>query len=162
MKRILFSFRRYADGVMLLFSKTVVLNLTGNTFYSSTSPSLATVQSSINAYETSLTAAKEGGKGNIAAKNARKQELVEVLVELALDLMKTNNTLEALATTAFPLSKDPQPAPPLGVPVIARVENGESVGQLVVVVEAMPGVQFEDEGTGNSNAFFLSARQVGW
>lgn len=141
MKRILFKFRRYADGVLLIFSKTVHQNLTGNLFYPTTDPTLAALSVSIGDYEVALTVAKEGGKGNVAAKNARKKELVDVLVALALDLMKTNNTLEALSTTAYPLSKDPQPAPPLGVPVITRVENGESVGQLIVVMEAMPGVK---------------------
>jgi hypothetical protein len=141
MKRILFKFRRYADGVLLIFAKTVRQNLSGNLFYPTTDPTLAALSTIIGNYEVSLTVAKEGGKGNIAAKNARKQELVDALVALAFDLMKTNATLEALSTTAFPLSKEPQPLPPLGVPVITRVENGESVGELVVVVEAMPGVK---------------------
>lgn len=141
MKRILFAFRRYADGVMLVFSKSVLQNLTSNPFYAAPNPTLAVVQAAINNYDAALSAAKEGGKGNIAAKNARKQELVDLFVDLALDLMKTNNTLEALATTGFPLSKDRQPMPPLGVPVIVRIENGESLGQLVVEVQALPGVR---------------------
>lgn len=141
MKRILFVFRRYADGLMLIFSKLVLQNLTANPFYASTTPGLAALQTAINAYEAAFTAAKEGGKGNIAAKNARKQELVDLLVELALDLMTINNTMEALATTGYPLSKDRQPMPPLGMPVIAGIENGESIGQLIVTVNALPGAR---------------------
>lgn len=141
MKRILFQFRRYADGVLLVFSKTVYQNLTGNTFYPTTSPTLQVFSQTMQAYETSLTAAKEGGKGNIAAKNARKQELVDLLVALAFDLMNTNNSLEALSTTAFPLSKDPQPLPPLAVPVISKIENGESTGELIITVQALKGAK---------------------
>jgi hypothetical protein len=141
MKRILFKFRRYADGVMLVFGKTVLLNLTSNTFYPATTPTLATIQAAINAYDDALAAAKEGGKGNIAAKNARKQDLIDLLVDLAYDLMKTDSSLEALSTTAFPLNKDQQPSPPLGVPVIKKVENGESLGQLIVTVKSLPGAR---------------------
>jgi hypothetical protein len=141
MKRILFRFRRYADVLLLIFSKTVLQNLTGNIFYPTISPTLQIFSETIQAYEAALTAAKEGGKGNIAAKNVRKQELVDLLDALAFDLMKTNNSLEALSTTAFPLSKDPQPLPPLGVPLISKIEGGESTGQLVVTVHALKGAR---------------------
>lgn len=142
MKRIKFEFRYYADGTLLVFSKGVVAALTGNSFFPSVSPSLATVQSSIDAYDAALLLAKEGGKANIAAKKARKKELVNVLVDLALDLMKTAaGNEEMLMSTNYPLAKTPAPLPPISVPVITRIENGESIGQLTVTVKRQEGVK---------------------
>ncbi|MBO9681175.1 MAG: fibronectin type III domain-containing protein [Flavisolibacter sp.] len=142
MKRIKFEFRRYADGVLLVFSKSVVAALTGNAFFPSLSPSLATVQTAINAYDDSLAAAKEGGKANIAAKNARKAELVDVLTNLGLDVMKTcDGNEEMLGTCGFPLIKTPQPQPPLGTPVISKIELGQSTGELLVVIKTLKGAR---------------------
>jgi hypothetical protein len=142
MKKIKFEFRHYSDGQMLVFSKGVHVALTGNAFFPTVSPSLATLQSAITAYDAALSLAKEGGRANVAAKNARKQELVDILVDLALDLMKTAaGNQEMLETTGYPLSKTPAPQPPIGVPVITRIENGESIGELIIKVKRQTGVK---------------------
>lgn len=142
MKKIKFEFRRYSDGKLLVFAKTVVVALTGNPFFPTVSPSLATLQAGIDVYDAALSLAKEGGKGNIGAKNARKAQLVDLLVNLALDLMKTAaGNEEMLLSTGFPLTKTPSPVPPIGIPVIAKIENGNSVGELVVTLEWQPCVR---------------------
>lgn len=142
MKRIKFEFRYYSDGTTLVFSKGVLVALTANAFFPTITPSLATLQTAITAYDDALALAKEGGKANIGAKNARKQELVQVLVEIALDLMKTAvGNVEMLLTTGYPLTKTPAPIGPIGVPVIIKIENGEGTGSLVVTVKALPGVR---------------------
>jgi hypothetical protein len=142
MRRIKFEFRYYSDGTLLVFSKGVLVALTGNTFFPVVTPTLATLQTSITAFDAALSLSKEGGKANVAAKNARRLELLNVLVDLALDLMKTaGGSEEMLVTTAYPLTKNRQPLPPLGVPIISKIEVGESTGELVIVVKSLPGVK---------------------
>ena len=142
MKKIKFEYRYYTDGTILVFSKTVVIALTANAFFPTISPTLATLQTAITAYDDALALAKEGGKANIGAKNARKQELIVILDSIALDLMKTaDGNEEMLLTTGYPLTKTRQPKPPMGVPVIDKIENGEGLGQLVVTVRTLPGAR---------------------
>jgi hypothetical protein len=142
MRRIKFEFRYYSDGAILVFSKGVLVALTGNVFFPTISPGLATLSTAINAYDAALSLAKEGGKANIGAKNARKQELIQILMDIALDLMKTAaGSEEMLLTTGYPLTKTPAPVPPIGIPVIAKIENGESVGSLVITVKRQAGVR---------------------
>src|SRR5678816_2012277 len=103
MRRIKFEFRYYSDGTVLVFSKGVLVALTGNTFFPVLTPTLAALQTSIDAFDAALSLSKEGGKANVAAKNARRLELLNVLVDLALDLMKTAaGSEEMLVTTAYP------------------------------------------------------------
>lgn len=142
MKRIKFEFRRYTDSAALVFGKGVLVALTGNDFFPTVSPSLETLQTAINDYDAALSLAKEGGKAHVGAKNARKQELLDVLTNLAFDLMKTaDGNEEMLLTTGYPLSKAPQPLPPLNTPEIKKIEGGESVGQLVITVKSQPSVR---------------------
>lgn len=142
MRRIKFEFRYYSDGTILIFSKGVLVALTGNAFFPTITPTLATLQTATDAYDAALSLAKEGGKANISAKNARKQELVTILEDIALDLMKTAaGNEEMLSTTAYPLTKVRQPLPPLGVPVIVKIDNGNGTGELVIMAKTLPGVR---------------------
>lgn len=54
MKKIKFEFRYYTDGGILVFSKGVIAALTSNVFFPTISPSLATLQTGINATTTRM------------------------------------------------------------------------------------------------------------
>lgn len=139
MKRIKVGFKRLADAIILLVARTVLQNLTGNLFYVTPTPTLAVLQTAINDYDAALTAAKDRGKNSVAAKNARKEELADLLVQLSNYCMATNSTLEALVSTGFDLTKNRTPVPPVEAPVILKIENGINSGDIIVTIDAVKG-----------------------
>jgi hypothetical protein len=140
MKKIRLNFRKYGDGALLILVQAIIAALTGNAFFPTTQPTLAEFQTAIDAYATALSAAKNRGKTEVAEKNQRKTELIDLLVSLAMDIMNTADGDELkLVSSGFPLSKDRQPKPPLGMPVISKIENGASLGELDVSINPLPG-----------------------
>ena len=141
MKRIKLDFNSYSDGALLLLAKAVVLALTGNLFFPALSnPTLAQFQTGINDYEAALAAAADRGKNSVAAKDASKAELINLLFKMALQCMQqADGNLQALISTAFPLSKSREPQPPLGVPAIEAIEAGINSGELQVNLFSLPG-----------------------
>jgi len=142
MRKIKLGFKKYADAALLLVAQAVLQSLTGNPFYSTPIPGLAVFQTAIDDYSAALTLAKDRGKNNVAAKNARKQELIELMIQLAKYCMLTAGTnLEALISSGFPLTKTPQPAPPIEAPVIIKMDNGVNSGDLAIAVSKSKGSQ---------------------
>jgi hypothetical protein len=143
MKRIKLDFASYSDNALLVLVKACLLALTGNIFFPTlTDPSLAEFQTSVNAYDAALAAAADRSKNNVAAKDARKAELVNVLIRMALQLMKeADGNLEALVSTALPLYKTREPRPPIGIPDIHSIENGLNSGELDVKVFSLSGAR---------------------
>lgn len=142
MRKIRFDFERYADAPLLVLAQAILLALTGNLFFPTTTPTLAAFQTAINAYADALSAAQNRGKNEVAAKNARRQELTDLLVSLGNDITKqANGNEEALVSSGFPLTKTRQPQIPLGIVVIASIEPGLNAGQLDIKINALPGAK---------------------
>lgn len=142
MKRILLNFASYSDAALLVLAQGIHVALTGNPFFTTTSPDLTTFLSVITAYSNALAAAQNRGKDEVGAKNARKAELVALLADLALDIMKqADGNVEALISSGFPLNKSRQPQPPLGIVDIAKIEVGENSGELLVIIKPVPGAR---------------------
>lgn len=143
MKKILLDFSRYADGPLLVLSQAILAALTGNAFFPALSnPSLADFQTAVNAYEAALAAAADRGRNNVAAKYARKTELINLLFKMALQCMKVaDSNLEALISSGFPLSKTKAPLPPLGIVTIDRIELGLNSGELAVFLLSLTGAR---------------------
>lgn len=140
MKRIKLDFGRYSDASLLVLVQAIHAALTGNTFFPTTNPTLPDFLLVINAYANALSAAQNRGKEQVAAKNARRFELEGTLFNLALDIMKTaDGNEEMLASTGFPLTKDRQPQPPIGIPSIAKVEVSDVSGEVKLVLNPLPG-----------------------
>ena len=142
MRKIKFDFYKYADPALLVLVQAILLALTGNLFFPTTAPTLAVLQTAINAYADALSAAQNRGKNEVAAKNARRQELIELLISLGNDItQQANGNEEALVSSAFPLTKTRQPQIPLGIVVIASIEPGLNAGQLDIKINALPGAK---------------------
>lgn len=142
MRKLNLNFGRYTDADLLVQAQSIEVSLTGNTYFPTTSPDLATVQTKINTYSDALSAAKDRSKNNIAAKNAARVDLTNTLVSLGMDLMKTaNGNVQALISTAYPLSKQRQPLPPVGKPQVMKMEDGVNSGELVVIIAALLGAR---------------------
>jgi hypothetical protein len=142
MQRINLGFGRYTDAALLVIAQAILAALTGNTFFPTPTPTLAALQTAVEAYSEALAAAVDGGKTAVAAKNARKQELMDLLVQLGIYVMLTaNGDVEMLSSSAFPLTKDRQPLPPLEKPEITKMESGINSGELHVSINAVKGAR---------------------
>lgn len=139
MKKIKIGFTQFADAVILLIARTVLQNLTGNIYYATPTPTLANFLTCINDYDAALTAAKDRGRNSVAAKNARRKDLVNMMVQLAAYCMATDASLEALISTGFELTKTRTPLPPVEAPVITKMENGINSGDLVIAIGDVKG-----------------------
>lgn len=143
MKRFRLDFINYADGALLILAKVIILSLTDNVFFPNlTNPSLAELQTGVNNYEEALAAAADRGKNNVAAKDASKLALSNLLFKMALQCMQiADGNLQALISTSFPLTKTKEPMPPLGIPVIESIVAGISSGELLVTLFSLPGAR---------------------
>jgi hypothetical protein len=142
MKKINLGFSRYSDAALLVLAQAILAALTGNAFFPTTVPALSLLQTVINDYIAALSAAQEGGRTNVATKNARKQDLVDLLIQLANYVTLTANGDEVMLTSSgFPLSKERQPLPPLGQPEILKLENGVNSGELHITIGKVPGAK---------------------
>lgn len=140
MKKIRLDFGSYSDASLLVLVQGIHAALTGNTFFPTTNPTLPDFLLVINAYANALSDAQNRGKDEIAAKNARRFELEGTLFNLALDIMKTaDGNEEMLVSSGFPLVKERQPKPPMGIPSIAKIEVSDISGELKVVQNKLPG-----------------------
>ena len=125
------------DMDALALGNSVLSSLTGNPLYPSPKVPLATLQTKVNDYNTSLAKADKGSSVDKAQKNADKAALIASLRE---ECDYVNDTAQgdpvALAGCGYPLSKDRQPTV-LGV-AEPKLENGLS-GRLVSSTPAVSG-----------------------
>jgi hypothetical protein len=135
MKKALMPSYDMADQPALALGNAVVTALTGNAYYPTPRVTIASLQSAVNAYTTSLAKADKGSSTDRAQKNADKATLIDLLRQ---ECDYVNDTAQGdpigLAGCGYPLSKDPQPRI-LGI-ADPKLENGLS-GQLI---SSTPGV----------------------
>ena len=138
MTKINLGFGKYTEANLLVAAQAVLAAMTGNLNFPTPTPTLAAVQTSISDYSTALSAAKEGGKTNVAVKNQKKEDVISVLVALANYVTFTSNGDEVMLTSSgFPLNKQREPLPPLGKPEILKLEDGMNIGDLTVTIAGM-------------------------
>ena len=143
MRMINLGFGRYTEANLLIVAQAILAAITAHSdFFPTPIPTLAVFQTGINNYSDALTAAKDGGKTAIAIKNARKAELIALLVQLGNYVTLTaNGDEEQLSSSAFPLRKSNEPMPPLVKPEIGRIEDGVNSGELQATIGAVPGAR---------------------
>jgi hypothetical protein len=138
MKKALMPSFYMADQPALALGNQVLTNLTGNSFYPTPRVPLATLQTALNAYTTSLGKAEKGSSVDKAQKNADKATLIGLLRQECDYVNETalGNPV-ALAGCGYPLSKDPQPSV-LGT-ATPKLEIGDVSGQLISSTPAVDG-----------------------
>lgn len=142
MKKINLGFSRYADAVLLVVAQTILAALTGNLYFPTPTPTLAVLQAAVDDYAAALSAAKDRGKNNVAAKNTRRKELIALLQQLGRYCMLTAGTnIDALISSGFELSKTRQPMPPIEAPSITKMDNGVNSGDLLIAVDRPKGAK---------------------
>lgn len=153
MKKALMPSYEMPDMDALALGNSVMSGLTGNPLFPTPKVSMATLQTKVNSYGTSLAKADKGSSVDKAQKNADKAALIDSLRE---ECDYVNDTAQgdpiALAGCGYPLSKDRQPSV-LGV-AEPRLENGLS-GQLISSTPAVSGgVAYKHQYTENPSGIW--------
>jgi hypothetical protein len=131
------------DGEAPFTDKTTTILewMKNNPKYPTPLPTLAVVQTAFDAYKVATADAAQGGKENIAIRNARRAELVSLLRQLANYVSATaDGDMETLLSSGFPVQKTGRtpigPLPPPNAPVVRR---GPVSGTLLAVTAPVFG-----------------------
>ena len=82
--RVSLAFARKIDTDLIAFTRNVITLMTGNPQYPTPSPALTVVTTAVNALETAVHDALDGGKIAIATRNAARAEMLSLLRQLLL------------------------------------------------------------------------------
>ena len=129
--KVSLSIARATDGNLVIFTDSVISKMTNNAEYPTPTPSLASVQTSLTAFQDALAEAKDGGTSKTAAKNAVREVLLAKLRNLALYVqLECGDDLAALLTSGYEATKPPTPAGVLPAPQQVTLTQGVLSGTL--------------------------------
>jgi hypothetical protein len=130
--RVALSFARKIDTDLIAFVRNVIMLMTGNAQYPTPTPPLAAITTSVNAFETTVHDALDGGRIAIAARNAARVELLALMRQLAAYVQTTCNAdLLALLSSGFEAVRAPSPVGVLPAPGNPRLGLTEKSGELM-------------------------------
>ena len=130
--RVALSFARKIDTDLIAFIRNVITLMTNNTQYPTPTPSLAAITASVNAFETAVHDALDGGKIAIATRNAERMELVALMRQLAAYVQANCDAdLLALLGSGFDAVRAPSPVGTLPPPQNPRLSLTDKSGELM-------------------------------
>src|ERR1041384_5748407 len=137
--RVSLAFARKIDTDLIAFTRNVVTLITGNTQYPTPSPTLTVVTTAVNALETAVHDALDGGKRAIATRNAARQELLSLLRQLAAYVAGSCNAdVRLLIGAGFEAIRTPSPVGVLPAPGNLRLDLTGISGQLYLRFDRVP------------------------
>lgn len=111
-----------------------------NTYFPSPTPGMAEFENAIIAFTT--TVAIDAGKTNIAAKHARRKELIRLADRLSnYVLMVADEHFEIAVTSQFDFAKAYGSAPDITQAMGLKLEDGSNRGSLVFSFKKVPGAK---------------------
>jgi len=137
--RVSLGFARKIDTDLIAFTRNVITLMTGNAHYPTPSPTLETVTTAVNALETAVHDALDGGKIAIATRNAARAEMLSLLRQLASYVTgNCNSELVALLSSGFEAVKAPAPVGVLPAPENLRLSVTGISGELFLRFDRVP------------------------
>lgn len=131
--RVSLAFASLTDTKLIAFVRNVITLMTGNAQYPTPAPALAVVTTSVNAFETAVHEALDGGKMAILARNAARSELLTLMRQLAAYVQgHCDDDLLLLASSGFGAVKAKSPSYTPDIPGNQRLERGGSSGELML------------------------------
>ena len=110
--RITNGFEKLSDSDLLARANNIMSGMTGNASFATPTPSLATVQTAIDAFSDALSIAQTGSSYEKAFKNQKKAELIDLIHSLGNYVLFTANGDALVAQSSnFSIAKPPSPAP---------------------------------------------------
>jgi hypothetical protein len=120
---------------------SVYEGLDGNAAYTNPPIPLSTFKATIDSFNSAIAAAYDGGKTAIIQRNQIRENLATMIRQLG-HWVEANckNDLATLKSSGFqPVSITRTPAQPLEVPIVLKVDNGQSSGILWVRIKPVFG-----------------------
>ncbi|MGI9086777.1 MAG: hypothetical protein ACR2HH_03390 [Chthoniobacterales bacterium] len=129
--RVSLAFALLINTQLIAFARNVVTLLTGNAQYPTPNPALTVVTTAINAFETALHDALDGGRLLIATRNALREELLTLMRQLAAYVQgHCDGDLVALLSSGFDAIKAKSPSYLPDIPGNQRLAQNGSSGTL--------------------------------
>ena len=130
--RVALSFAKKIDTDLIAFVRNVIALMTNNPQYPTPTPTLAVLTTSVNAFETAVHEALDGGKIAIATRNAARVELLALMRQLAAYVQESCNAdLLALIGSGFDAVRAPSPVGVLPAPQNPRLMLTGKSGELL-------------------------------
>ena len=140
---IMGTYRSLSDASLEAFARSVISNMTGNTYFPTPDPTVAALTTATDEFEAALAVATTGTSFNKVEKNEKKKALIQMLDDLTLYIMYTAKfNPMILSSTGFKISQT-QPGPPQepSKPQNLRVRLGDMPGQLHLEWDRAQGVK---------------------
>lgn len=132
-------YNTWSDTRLSSEMQKVLAAMTGNTLFPSPSPSMKVFGAAVADYVSQLAKAGTRDANSIAAKNARRNNLIALVVQLGFSVSGTaKGDVEALVSTALPMGKRRQSIV-LVPPSNLRVTNGINPAELDIRVDTIKG-----------------------
>ena len=131
--RVALSFARKIDTDLIAFFRTVITLMMDNPQYPTPTPTLAAVTTAVDAFETQVHDALDGGKIVTATRNAGRLETLTLMRQLAAYVQgHCNADLLALIGSGFEAVRAPSPAGVLPAPENPRLTLTDKSGELML------------------------------
>jgi len=169
--RVLTGFSKYSDQQLATLAGAVIKGLAGNKAFPAPPVDLAAVQTALDEFGAAVADQVQGGTTATAAKNNKRNVLVELLRKLALYVqIHCGNDLEVLLSSGFSPATQATSVSALPKPSITRVDYGHTT-ELVVNVARVPRARSYElrsapigaggtPGPWQSNGSFTSSRSM--
>ena len=130
--RVALSFAKKNDTDLIAFVRNVITKMTNNPQYPTPTPTLAALTTSVDAFETAVHDALDGGKIAIATRNAARVALLAQMRQLAAYVQANCNAdLLALIGSGFEAVRAPSPVGTLPAPKNPRLSTTDKSGELL-------------------------------
>lgn len=140
--RVSLSFAKKTDTDLIAFTRNVIAMTTGNAQYPNPVPSLATLTTTVNDFESKVHDSLNGGKVEIAARNAARVDLLGQFRQLASYVQThCNADLLALLTSGFEAVRAPSPAGILPAPANPSLSLTGKTGELLFRFDRVTNAQ---------------------
>jgi hypothetical protein len=142
--RVSLGFARKIDTDLIAFVKNILTLLAGLIGqYPTPSPSLATITTAVNAFETKVQDALNGGKIEIGARNAARNELLSLMRQLAAYVQgQCDANVQNIIERGFEAVRAPSPVGTLPAPTNPRLDltTEKESGQLLFKFDRVSNV----------------------
>jgi hypothetical protein len=133
-------FTRMGDANLELRASQIYAAMNENPNFTDPVPTMGSFNDAIEDFAAALDESRDGGSLKVAIKNQKREELIELLHQLAdYVLFKSAGDSVIAMSSGFSIGKQPSPAPPITKPENLRVLPGENPGELLNKVARVKG-----------------------